>query len=361
MKISKTIHSERDLPKWFSLESYKKMEQFTATDWACEIAKRLCDIKKFGNGLNSNEGAHWWMIERASGPIWEVGYYHPDYYKFEQKTRRVYGRCIGKYHAGTVSIFGPYIPKNQSEYSLEEQERFKKIINEKLKKERELLNLVEPYYFHVISAPHKLLPLHNKNVALASNKRVYGALLNKEDKEEISKCFYTIKDHDGMLHLLYKNNPEDVCKSFNITKEEVESDLANYKKCLKYMEKPYNEGASLLIEINSSASDEQLIIEFNNLLEQLRSDKNRIKNTYTESKFSKWRSYHILAYFDLNYWAKLEGIKITHAAIMRIFFPNEEIKCFKTRVDRQDKLCKEVFSIDTVRVLAAQAGVYSPI
>ncbi|MCX7205907.1 MAG: DUF6387 family protein [Proteobacteria bacterium] len=350
MRIKK-IHSARDLPQWFSLESYKASEYFEAAEWACAIYHRLQDKDRHGKGKNE-DGAHYWLYEKAHGPRWEVGFRHANYHKAVCEISRGFENIENDTN-GVVTAFGPNIPHD--DLSEHYQQRFGEIQKKHITSERDLLSSLNSTEISMVL--HRPTLTGHPAVEFASRYSIFGAYFSSKHKEKIDYYFKKLKEKTYLDESIGFNIP---LTAFDKNREE---DLRNASN---FLSKPYDETGFGLVEVDPSASDEQIIFEFKNWLAKWRKEMQSKTPSYnfTNEDFNKWHVYRLLAYFDLSYWAELEGVKIADAAMFDALFPNENaggVNSFNDRIKRQKAWINKVFTYETARSLEAQSGKLIPL
>jgi hypothetical protein len=111
-----------------------------------------------------------------------------------------------------------------------------------------------------------------------------------------------------------------------------------------------------VIEIDLSASDEQLIDNFSRwLLLQRESTSNKRSARITKAHFKDWAESKVLAYFDLVTIAKIDGLRISNHMLGDLLFPDEIDVDVSERIRKVTKVkANKVFSVQTIEVLEAQ-------
>lgn len=112
-------------------------------------------------------------------------------------------------------------------------------------------------------------------------------------------------------------------------KDELNSDLSeiadtphdfHIKQYSRHDIEPYSH-----VEINLSATDEQIKADFSHWLTHYRQAINyqNQKKLFTQADFDYWVEFGVVPYLDLVLIAKIEGKKITQNKLARMIFPNE--------------------------------------
>jgi len=113
------------------------------------------------------------------------------------------------------------------------------------------------------------------------------------------------------------------------------------------------------IDVNLSATDEQLKLDFEKWLINFRklSGKTAESKNFSDSKFQRWHKLRLLPFLDLSYWAMLESKSITQPVYGAILFPDEFDKdtTYKVRTSLIP-LAKIIREESTMQALRAQAS-----
>jgi hypothetical protein len=109
-----------------------------------------------------------------------------------------------------------------------------------------------------------------------------------------------------------------------------------------------------LATIELDAPDDLLVEEFLRFIKQRRKQlgiKN-LKKIPSKAELGRWYVNRVLCYFDLNWWAEINGINLTNEQIGTLLFPNEYDVSLADRVRKVVKpMAKEVFTSTTIRSL----------
>ena len=138
----------------------------------------------------------------------------------------------------------------------------------------------------------------------------------------------------GLYWIAYGENDDlDVVKAIaNLTNgNETDNDnellSTSYDLYLKEKKGISNDGL-LLLEIDSTATDEKILEDFATWLKLARDEFGSIKKkAFTEATFSEWCDYGVLPYLDLKIWSKKNCIKLTHYAIGKALYPDDDESC----------------------------------
>lgn len=305
MRNRKTkINSVKDLPSWFSLEAYLPTAQFNAVDWAVAISARLGQVREHGDAQDK-DGAFWWLYTLANDDL----------------------------SARITATFGD-----------EPNEGLKDI-------ERDLLESATHRDFKILFGGGYIYPDRELPVQSATRREMYGAYLGAKNKDEINQHFEATTLTNWEISNIGILGNQQLYESTK--RKQIESN--------HYLTDPYDDAT--FISIDQEASDEQLIQGFKDWLSEWRKTypyKAPIK-IFTDADFAKWHRYQLLAYFDLSYWAKLEGKKISDDSLVSALFPNELDIGANDRVKLLREWHEKIFNYPLACALARQVGYRVPL
>ncbi|MCB5196865.1 DUF6387 family protein [Deefgea salmonis] len=300
MRRQKTkINSVGELPHWFSLDAYLPVAQFNAVDWAVAISGRLNKLREHGDGQDP-DGAFWWLYTLANDAL----------------SARLIEKFSGETNQGVTEI------------------------------ERELMESTTHVDFHLLFGGGFIYPDRELPVQSATRREMYGAYLGAKNKDEINQHFEATTLTNWEISNIGILGNQQLYESTK--RKQMESS--------RYLIEPY--GDASFISIDQEASDGQLIQGFKDWLNEWRKThiyKAPVKS-FTDTDFAKWQRYQLLAYFDLSYWAKLEGKKITDDTLVSALFPNELDIGANDRVKLLREWHEKIFNYPLACALARQVG-----
>ncbi|SFN01789.1 hypothetical protein SAMN05660284_00257 [Formivibrio citricus] len=344
-KQSKRIKSARDLPSWFSLEAYKPLAKFDARQWAWLIQSRIKWMELHGTDASNDEfGALFWLDERATGERWNS---LPGFGGYCDEGPRLPDEGDWIWHSLDDAT------KNRIEAIHEKHWAVRReFFNTASYDELHLGAVCAEFRYNVVAPIHRGL--------------AYGFYLESKQKRQVASRFALVERYyreldESLKEMHARVENRAACHAAGVPFDEQENKtvqtvtLTQRAQADKYFNQPFDEWYAPVVVVNLQASDDLIMDEFKKWLADQRAQhplpENKIIN---EQDFKKWQAYQIFPYFDLMYWATLEGVKIDESALLDALFPCGINGDERHAIRRAKDWAKKVICRETVDMLHAQ-------
>jgi len=177
-----------------------------------------------------------------------------------------------------------------------------------------LVSKMKPYSYskdlkELLRQPENTYQENRASVRNLSQRTAYGFFLDANNKEEIEYDYSVMSD----------TSTESVWGRL----EERKAASSRLSHPIINTQDYYSSEGTAFLEINLAASDEQLLKEFKDWLNDARCDESFVKRQFSKADFEGWHTSRILPYWDLTSIAALENATIPFHILGEALFPDE--------------------------------------